>query len=316
MRVVVIGSGVAGLAAARRLAEGGHEVSVLDQGRRPGGRLATRDLPGGAVADHGAQFFTARSPPWKTEVDRWLLDGSVLEWCRGFTGDDGHPRYVAAGGMSRLAAGMASGLDVRQSVRVDRVTPSSARWVVGWSARHGGSAGSIEADAVVLSTPVPQAARLLAGNADLPRLTYKPTICLVAALDRPPSIPAPGGAQLEGHPTWSWVADNVAKGASTLPAVTFHTRSDVAAERFEDNSVPLRTDLIAAARPWLGSAEILHAEVHRWRYATPETPHPERCLVAGGGRILLAGDAFGGPRVEGAFLSGLAAARALARVAA
>jgi len=315
MRVVVIGSGVAGLSAARRLAEGGHEVSVLDKGRRPGGRLATREFPGGAAADHGAQFFTARSAPFKTEVDSWLLDGSVREWCRGFTSDDGHPRYVAPGGMSRLAAGMATGLDVRQSVRVDGLTRSSARWAVSWSARHAGSAGSIEADAVVLSAPVPQSARLLAGHAEVPRLTYQPTICLLVALDRPPSIPAPGGVQIEGHPTWSWVADNVAKGVSRLPAATFHTRPDLAAERFEDDPVRLTTDLTAAARSWLGSAEILHVEVHRWRYAIPDAPYPERCLATADGRIVLAGDAFGGPRVEGAFLSGVAAARAVTREA-
>ncbi|HEY4897356.1 MAG TPA: FAD/NAD(P)-binding protein [Solirubrobacteraceae bacterium] len=57
MRVAVIGAGVAGLTAAARLAEQGLAVTVLDQGRRPGGHLATRELAG-ARADHGAA-----SPP-------------------------------------------------------------------------------------------------------------------------------------------------------------------------------------------------------------------------------------------------------------
>jgi len=44
----VIGAGMAGLTAARLIAAAGHVVSVLDKGRRAGGRMATRQLTGGA----------------------------------------------------------------------------------------------------------------------------------------------------------------------------------------------------------------------------------------------------------------------------
>ena len=311
MRVVVIGSGIAGLTAARALADQGHAVSVLDKGRRPGGRLATRHLASGARADHGAQFFTARSDLFKASIAGWLADGTVIEWCRGFTSADGHARYTSPGGMSRFAARMAAGLDVRQSVHVEAVRPSETGWVVSWAAGRGEPAGAIPADAVLLSAPVPQAAALLAGHACVPDLSYKPTICLLLALDRPPAIPAPGGLQLEHDATWSWIADNVAKGASRLPAVTFHTRPDVASERFDDDPQSLRKDLLTAARRWLADAEVLDVVIHRWRYAIPDAPYPKRFWTAGDGRILLAGDAFGGPRVEGAFLSGLTAAGSL-----
>ena len=52
---------MAGLTAARCLLRAGCDVAVLDDGRSPGGRLATRELAGGARADSGAQFFTIRS---------------------------------------------------------------------------------------------------------------------------------------------------------------------------------------------------------------------------------------------------------------
>ena len=60
MRVAIVGAGLAGLMAGRTLAEAGHEVVLLDKGRSPGGRLATRRI-GEATLDHGAQFFTVRS---------------------------------------------------------------------------------------------------------------------------------------------------------------------------------------------------------------------------------------------------------------
>ena len=62
MRVVIVGAGLAGLMAGRTLAAAGHELVLVDKGRSPGGRLATRRI-GAAALDHGAQFFTVRSGP-------------------------------------------------------------------------------------------------------------------------------------------------------------------------------------------------------------------------------------------------------------
>jgi predicted NAD/FAD-dependent oxidoreductase len=54
-------------------------------------------------------------------------------------------------------------------------------------------------------------------------------------------------------------------------------------------------------------APIVHLAAHRWRYATP-TPLAEPALWDDARSIGACGDWCGGPRVEGAYLSGLAAA--------
>lgn len=302
---------MAGLTAARLLADAGQVVTVLDKGRRAGGRMATRALAGGASADHGAQFFTVRSEAFSVVVARWLADGTVREWCRGFPSDDGHPRYVVADGMAQLAARMTVGLDVRQSVHVDAIRKIGGRWAVTWPATRWASAGLLEADVVVLTPPAPQSAALVAGQVTIPELIYAATISLLVALGDHPSVPFPGGVQLQDDPTWSWIGDNMAKGVSPVPAVTLHTRSEIAAARWEQDDDVLTTDLLRAASPWLGEAEILDTGLQRWRYATPVEPHPEPCLVRAEGGLVFAGDGYGGPRIEGAFLSGRAAAESV-----
>jgi len=56
-RVVVVGAGVGGLAAAARLRVKGHEVTVLEQGPRAGGKLDRYERDG-FVFDSGPSLFT------------------------------------------------------------------------------------------------------------------------------------------------------------------------------------------------------------------------------------------------------------------
>ena len=71
-----------------------------------------------------------------------------------------------------------------------------------------------------------------------------------------------------------------------------------------------------AAAEQLGDAsdpnDVLASSVQRWRYADPVTCWPDKYVTWGETpRIVLAGEAFDGPRVEGGFLSGRAATEAL-----
>lgn len=308
MEVVVVGAGVAGLTAARRLNDAGHRVTVLDKGRRVGGRLSTRVFVDGGRADAGAQFFTVRTDELARAVSAWQAIGLVHVWCKGFSSNDGHPRYAVRGGMSRLAEAMADGLEVRCSFRVERIHVESERVVVEWPEAHGHAAGRLVADAAIVTVPVPQAAALLGSDAFVPSISYLPTLSFMVALDRDAEISASGGLQLAEDPVWSFIGDNQAKGTSTFPVVTFHTTSEFAASRFDDPVSSITAELRDAARPFLQRASILETQLQRWRYATPVESFPERALTSEDGRIILAGDAFGGPKIEGAFLSGIAAA--------
>lgn len=312
--IVVVGAGIAGLTAARSLQNSGHRVVVLDKGRGVGGRLATRRIvtPSGDTAtfDHGAQFFTTRSKEFSDAVHSWTEAGVVREWCRGFGHDDGHPRYVANGGMTTLAKHLASPLEVRTSTLVFEIRPGDTRqWTV---VIDDGS--TIDCDAVITTCPLLQSYSItVTAGAELPadllRADYDRTIGLLAVLDGPSDVPAPGGLQ-NPDAVFSWIGDNMAKGVSTTPAITFHAGPEWSEAHWEDDADTGRAALLDAARPYLGSASIIASDYKKWRFATPRAPWPEPIHVSPEtpGTLVFAGDAFAGPKVEGAFLSGRAAA--------
>ncbi|MEO6123135.1 MAG: FAD-dependent oxidoreductase [Ilumatobacteraceae bacterium] len=58
VHVVVVGAGIAGLAAAHDLHRAGLSVTVLEAQSWPGGRMTTQPLPAGGRMERGAQFLT------------------------------------------------------------------------------------------------------------------------------------------------------------------------------------------------------------------------------------------------------------------
>jgi predicted NAD/FAD-dependent oxidoreductase len=313
MRVVVVGAGLSGLVAARSLAND-HDVVVLDKGRSVGGRLATRRI-GGATLDHGAQFFTVRGDAFRVQVDDWLERGVARVWCHGFSGnEDGYPRYVGTAGMNSLAKDLADGLDCRPGRLVFTLRLLEDGWEVVID-----DATVVPADAVVLTSPVQQSWALMAqAELDVPeelfRREYHRTIGLLTVLDRPSAVPAPGGVQFDpgdDASPWGFVGDNQAKGISAVPAVTFHATQPWSAEHWDDDVDSLRAAMLDRARPWIGDADVVDAQVKKWRFAGPVEPWPEPCWVEAEHQLVLAGDLFAGPKVEGAYRSGLAAAAAV-----
>ncbi len=319
MRVVIVGAGLSGLVAARELVAAHVDVIVLDKGRSPGGRLATRRLDG-ATLDHGAQFFTVRSPAFAKQVEDWQQRGLVHVWNHGFddsdssdTADaDGHPRYVATKGMNSLAKDLAVGVDVRCSTMVFAVRRDVDSGAVTVVVDDG---TVLDTDAVIVTAPLPQAfALMIDGNVELDeslfRTDYDRTIGLLVRLDGPAPLPESGGVQ-NADDVFSFIGDNASKGVSAEPAVTFHANPAWSEDHWDDDNDALVEQLIAAATPWLGGARIVEHSLKKWRLATPRSIWPDPCWTTANGRVVVAGDAFAGPKVEGAHNSGLAAAHAL-----
>ena len=119
--LLFIGAGLGALACAGDLGP----VTVLDKGRAPSGRAATRRL-GGATLDHGARFFTARTPRLRALAGAGVEAGWLRVWARGFPiweggrleeKPDGHPRYAPTAGLRELGRRLYAG-EVQSGVKV------------------------------------------------------------------------------------------------------------------------------------------------------------------------------------------------------
>ncbi len=318
-KILILGAGISGLTAARELEKAGHEVVVIDKGCGVGGRMATRRFDG-AIFDHGAQFFTVRDPEFKAIVEGWVQNGVAREWFHGYpTPDeskqrDGHPRFCGNSSMTGIAKHLSAGLNVHLGEEIERLEWQNQTW-----SAFSKSGAIFSGEQLILTAPVPQSLALLqTANIELPpearqtlgNLRYEPCIGVLANLDAPSQIPAPGALYVEGDVVW-WLGDNFQKGISQRQgSVTIHSTGAWAKEHYGDEDDTLIELLAVAAAPFLG-AGVESAQVRRWRYSKPENPLDIGHLRLNELHLSFAGDIFQGAKIEGAVLSGLSSARAI-----
>lgn len=336
MRILVVGAGVAGLTAARALTRDGLAVQVVDKGRAPGGRLATRRILDGdadrpehaSIAfDHGAQYFTVRGEAFAAEVEAWHKARVVQIWHGRLASfdskgreavEDERTRWVGVPGMGAIGRHLAHGLDVRCGARVESLAQPAGVAAGAWTARLAGGETLDPCDAVVVAIPAPQAVSLVAIS---PALTaavgavpmHPCWSALVAFDDR---VLAPfDGAFVSSSPL-GWIARNRSKPQRGLAETwVLHASAQWSASHLDDDAAAVApfllnafADLVRAPLP-----KPIHVSAQRWRYACADPSLNVGALADPARRLVVCGDWCAGSRVEDGFTSGLAAAAIVRR---
>lgn len=326
---LIIGAGVAGAAAAQELSAHDWTTTLLDKARSAGGRCATRRIHGGAWADHGAQYFTARDRLFRRLVDQELAAGRLCRWqpatCtaerrgggwRVAASPDRRERLTGPSGLNDWVAAQvtASGAALRPNANVSRLTHDG-----GWRAGLDGGGAYGGFDALILALAPAPASDLLRGSAppSLALDSYRMSPCH-ALVVRAPGITGCEAMFVRDGPL-GWLADNSSKPGQPRgePHLwTLHASAVWSAAHFDDAR---ETVIDAMAETFAdmtgfdrGAIEPVHHQ--RWRHARPgpDTPAaPKRHLYDARTRLAVAGDWLAGGRVEGAWLSGRAAAQAV-----
>lgn len=297
--VAVVGAGMAGIGAARLLADAGWRVVVFDKSQGFGGRCATKRWEGHSV-DHGAQYFTVRDADFAQAVraacgvDFMKIPSSIVDGTgRVLPCED---RFFHAKGNSRLVRSLALGLDVRTGVEVGSV---ENRRIAGMAF-----------DVILSTAPWPQTARL--AGVDCSQDPYIPCLALLLSYEGP-AIGATtrwyAVSDRSGHAlAWS-ACENHKPGRvrEGFTVMVLHASEEFSRARLEDDPAEWARDLreLAEARWDIPSTALCALHPHRWRYARisgkiEPPPLPEGWYFAG--------DLLAESRVESAWLAGRAVA--------
>ncbi|MEX0321275.1 MAG: NAD(P)/FAD-dependent oxidoreductase [Puniceicoccaceae bacterium] len=318
---LIMGAGIAGLLAAQRLVRYDLEVTLIEKNAIPGGRMSIRK-EGEAVFDTGAQFMTTRDMIFRERVESWLTKGETLPW---YPGPLKNMRYVGSRGMTTVTDRIASDLNVRLSETVTRLRRTKTKWKVTTQKTDSGEKMNYEADWLVLTAPVPLNMRLLDDSGieidfddedELRKISYMPCLAAMAHLNGPSGLPNPGAMDLN-HSVLRWIGDNHMKGISPVPGtVTFHSSRQFAEANWDKPDDEWMAAMLAAAKPFIKS-DVVSATSRKWLYSDPTRifmeKHPFRksYYLDEDLQLGMAGDGFGGARIEAAGLSGMELASAI-----
>lgn len=331
-RIAIVGAGLSGLTAAKRLSEGDFTIEIFDKGNGVGGRMSVRRTEDSYAFDHGAQYFTARSEAFQRQVTGWEEAGVVAQWDARFklisvnendevvSSIDATPaeRYVGSPAMNQPLKELANELQpVNLSTQVTSIKLHKGFWHL--TNQEGNPLGEFEN--VIVSAPAPQSAELLSVSPALSNAAKSVEVapswaCMIALQEEEVNGIEWDAAWIRGlehPPLLSWAARNHSKPnrevANGLSTWVLHGSPEWSRQHLSESSEVVAEKMFSAFQRLIGRSlgKPSHLVAHRWRYALPAAM--EDLFLHDSERGLYAcGDWCGGPRVEGAFLSGKACA--------
>lgn len=317
--IAILGSGMAAATLFARLSEVGLSgaVELFDKSRGIGGRMATR-YTDTRQFDHGASFFTARTPSFQAFLADLTKAGTVAAWepdvttlspgGRPYKRPWFEPHYVAMPRMNGLCKYLLADATTHTGTEIRKVERRGNRnWLVSTDEQRFGPF-----DWVISTAPAPQTIRIFASAAspDFDSVTFDPCIALMASINPSPTFDA---AVVKDSPI-EWIAMTDSKpGRQCQPSLVAHASPGWSLEHLETDPASLVPALIEAiaALPGIDAAAIMDATAHRWRFARPGTPLGQSFWADSDQRLAACGDWCLGRTVEDAYTSANELARFL-----
>ena len=301
-RVAIVGAGISGLSCAAELQAAGYDVTLFDKGRGPGGRMSSRRFStplGEAIADHGAQYFTARDPAFVTQVQEWESAGIVAPWP-----DISEDVWVGVPTMNQIVRHMAATLNVHWNMRITTASQTHNGWTLS------GEDQQVDGhfDILVLAIPSEQAVTILAqhdfGMAREAMLArFQPCWTAIFAFDAP--LPTDTSHLRDGD-VIGWASRETNKpGRTGLERWVVQASASWSADCLEEPADEVAEALLTALAKELRLPPLqpIAQSTHRWRFAM-STGLGTGSLWNSHIGLGVCGDWLLGPRIECGWLSG------------
>lgn len=324
--LIIIGAGVAAASALDTLAGRGLRIALIDKARSAGGRCATRRLsrdPQSPWLDSGAQYFTARSAALRQPLERWRAQGWLHNWSPRIAclndqavpqpSPDQQTRWVSPLGLNRFVRQVIAehnqSIEMLLGTRVLSARPSAHGWQL-----EDDQARQWQCRRLLVTAPPAQARDLLPATlaTALPAVEMQACLAVLLSCEHALDFDALfGGRSTSGI---GWAANSLSKleraparGLWTLHADAQFSHGITDPEQAAQDLTDRFTSVCG-----LPTHAFTPVHQHLWRYARPAQAQihdtPSMLLAQ---QLAIAGDWMHGGRVEGAWLSGQAAARAL-----
>ena len=299
-KVIIIGSGIAGISSSLKLKSYGINSIILDKGNFIGGRISTREVKIGSSSNyffHGAQFFTAKTYEFKKIISTGVNGKYIKEF-----GNFDPKRYRGNKTMREFLLNLSKELHIQQKVKIIGIkTDNNKIKVLDNKIKEW-----ISYDGVISTLPAPQNCELLNQFPSLQKTlntgSYHACIALMFTFDEIPSGLNTYYDFYKKPGILSWMASG-----SNLNVWTAHTNEKFSDLNYHKDKNFLKEKIMSSIKQFFFSSKIKFHSLHVWRYAKVA----KKCLgpqIDPKYPVAIAGDFLEGPNVESAFISGNKAA--------
>ena len=294
-KVIIIGSGIAGISSSLKLKSYGINSIIVDKGNFIGGRMSTREVndESSSCFFHGAQFFTAKTRCFKKIIQTGIKRKYIKEF-----GNFNPKRFRGNKTMRDFLLNLSKELHIKQKVKITQIEPDNNRINVldnkikKW----------ISFDGLISTLPAPQNYDLLNQFPSLQKTlktgSYHACIALMFTFDEIPF-------DLKTHYDFykkpgilSWMASG-----SNLNVWTAHTNEKFSDLNYNKDRDFLKEKIMSSIKQFFFRSKIKFHSLHIWRYAKVAN----KCFgpqIDPKYPVAIAGDFLEGPNVEASFISG------------
>ena len=295
-KVIIIGSGIAGISSSLKLKSYGINSIIVDKGNFIGGRISTKEEKNDTSPRfffHGAQFFTARTHSFKKIIRTGIKTGYIKEF-----GNFNPKRYRGNKTMRDFLLNLSKELQIQQKVKINEIKPINNKInilddkIEEWKSYDG----------VISTLPAPQNYDLLNKFPSLQKTlktgSYHACIALMFTFDE---IPCDLKIYYDFNKKpgiLSWMASG-----SNLNVWTAHTNEEFSDLNYKEDKDFLKEKIMFYIKQFFFRSKIKFHSLHIWRYAKVAN----KCFgpqIDPKYPVAIAGDFLEGPNVEASFISG------------